>query len=140
LVQRKPGQRVAGANSTFANTNILGVNTLEPAPHSESRKAATEDSNESYPSAGGQSKSTAITDTTGSFETGGATSHAGVARTYVNSQYVDTHGPKGKDLKEGGFDEGDDKNSSFTSDIGDENDPRWVAEKKFGKENSEMGE
>ncbi len=115
--------------------------TLEPAANSESRKAAEEDPNESYPSAtGGQSKSTAITDTTGSSATGGATSHAGVAPTYVNSQYVDTHGPKGKNLTEGGFDEGDDKNASFTSDIGDENDPGRVAEQKFLKENAEMGE
>jgi hypothetical protein len=132
---------VAGANSTFANTNTSGAVTLEPAPNSESRKAATEGFNESYPPASdGQSKSAMITDTTGSFETGGATSHSGVAPTYVNSQYVDTHGPKGKDLKEGGFDEGDDKNASFTSDIGDKNDPGRVAEQKFAKENAEMGE
>lgn len=128
---------VAGANSTFANTNTSGADTLEPAPNSKSRKAATEDPNESYPSAtDGQSKSTAITDTTGFF---GATSHAGIAPTYVNSQYVDTHGPKGKGLKEGGFDEGDDKNTSFTSDIGDENDPGRVAGAKFAKEYAEMG-
>ena len=132
---------VAGANSTFANTNTSGADTLEPAPNSESRKAATEDSKDSYPSAtGGQSKSTAITDTTGSSETGGATSHAGVAPTYISSQYIDKHGPKGKNLKEGGFDEGDDKNASFTSDIGDENDPGRVAETKFAKENAEMAE
>jgi hypothetical protein len=81
-----------------------------------------------------------MTDTTSSLETDSTTSHAGVAPTYVNSQYVDTHGPKGKDLKEGGFDEGDDKNSSFTSDIGDANDPGRVAEQKFAKENAEMGE
>jgi hypothetical protein len=132
---------VAGANSTFANTNTSGADTLEPAPSSQSRKAATDDTNDSYPSAiGGQSRSTATTDTTGSCETGGTISHAGVAPTYVNSQYVDTHGPKGKDLKEGGFDEGDDKNASFTSDIGDENDPGRLAELKFAKENAEMGE
>jgi len=132
---------VAGANSTFANTNTSGADTLKPAPNSQSRKAATEDSNDSYPPAtGGQSKSTAIIDTTGSPETGAATSHAGVAPTYLNSQYVDTHGPKGKDLKEGGFDEGDDKNASFTSDIGDENDPGRLAESKFAEENAEMGE
>jgi hypothetical protein len=132
---------VAGANSTFANTNTSGAETLEPAPNSESREAATEGTNESYPTAeGGQSKSTAITDTTSSHQTGGATSHAGVAPTYVNSQYIDIHRPKGKDLKEGGFDEGDDKNASFTSDIGDENDPGRVAEMKFAKENVEVGE
>jgi len=43
-------------------------------------------------------------------------------------------------LKEGGFDSDDSKNASFTSDIGDENDPGRVAEMKFAKENAEAVE
>ena len=36
--------------------------------------------------------------------------------------------PKGKNITEGGFDEGDDKNASFTSEIGSEDDPGRLAE------------
>ena len=36
--------------------------------------------------------------------------------------------PKGKNITEGGFDEGDDQNASFNSDIGDKNDPGRKAE------------
>ncbi|KAL2038222.1 hypothetical protein N7G274_009170 [Stereocaulon virgatum] len=36
--------------------------------------------------------------------------------------------PKGKNITEGGFDEGDDKNVSFNSEIGGENDPGRAAE------------
>lgn len=36
--------------------------------------------------------------------------------------------PKGKNITEGGFDEGDDKNVSFTSEIGSEDDPGRLAE------------
>jgi hypothetical protein len=129
---------VKGANSTFANTNTSGAVTLEPAVDSEARKEATESSNDSYPSAaGGQSKATAVTDTTMSSDTGCSTSHAEVAPTYVNSQGKDTAGPKGKNLTEGGFDSDDSKNASFTSDIGDKNDPGRVAENKFAKQNAD---
>lgn len=104
---------VAGANSTFANRNKSGAETLEPAANAPSRKTATEEFRDSYPSASrGQSKSTAITDTTGSYQTGGATSSAGVA-TYVNSQFVDGGGPKGKNLMKGRFNSDDTKNASF---------------------------
>ena len=50
---------------------------------------------------------------------------------YVSSVVSDpaqTGKPKGKNITEGGFDEGDEKNVSFTSDIGDENDPGRKAE------------
>ena len=36
--------------------------------------------------------------------------------------------PKGKNITEGGFDEGDDKNVSFNSEIGSEDDPGRLAE------------
>lgn len=84
---------------------------------------------------GGQSKATAVEDTTGSSATGGDTSIAGTAPSYVSSQFVDTAGPKGKNLTEGGFESDDSKNASFTSDIGDENDPGRAAEQQFEKQN-----
>ena len=46
----------------------------------------------------------------------------------VVSQPAQSGKPKGKNLTEGGFDEGDDKNASFNSDIGTENDPGREAE------------
>lgn len=55
---------------------------------------------------------------------------------YVGSVVSDaakTGKPKGKNITEGGFDEGDDKNASFTSDIGDENDPGRKAENDMQK-------
>ena len=36
--------------------------------------------------------------------------------------------PKGKNITEGGFDEGDDKNASFNAEIGSEDDPGRLAE------------
>jgi hypothetical protein len=133
---------VKGANSTFANTDTSAADTLEPAVDSEKRKAANESSDSSYPSAtGGQSKSTGVTDKTSSVEAGDAEVHAEVhadpAPTYVNIQFIDKKGPKGRNLKEGGFDDDDSKNESFNSDIGDENDPGRIAELKFAKENVE---
>ena len=120
---------VKGANSTFANTNTSGAVTLEPASDSSTRKAAHESPDESYTPAGGEQSTT--TDQSGSI------SSAGIAPTYVNSQGTYPGGPKGKNLKEGGFDSDDNKNASFTSDIGDENDPGRVAENKFSQENAD---
>lgn len=51
----------------------------------------------------------------------------------VVSEPAQTGKPKGKNITEGGFDEGDDKNTSFTSDIGDENDPGRKAENDMQK-------
>jgi len=49
----------------------------------------------------------------------------------VVSDPAQTGKPKGKNITEGGFDEGDDKNTSFTSDIGDKNDPGRRAENEM---------
>jgi hypothetical protein len=70
----------------------------------------------SYPgAAGGQSKGLAVEDTRGSYQTGGSTSNAGTAPSYVNSQFVDVGGPKGINLTEGGFESNDRNNASFNS-------------------------
>lgn len=75
---------------------------------------------------------------TGFGTTGGRSGGTGVDETpsYVNSQYVDAAGPKGKDLKEGGFTSNDAKNASFTSEIGGKNDPGRLAEAKFARANA----
>jgi len=128
---------VSGSNSTFANEDTSAARRLDPTRDAEARP----DSGESYPdAAGGQSKGLAVTDTEGSYETGGATSSAGTAPTYVNSQFVDTTGPKGKNLTEGGFDEDDTKNASFNGDIGGKNDPGRLAEESFSQQNAGFSE
>jgi hypothetical protein len=53
------------------------------------------------------------------------------------SQYVDGGPPKGKNLTEGGFEDSDDKNASFTSEIGSETDPGRLAEQKFERVNAD---
>lgn len=73
-------------------------------------------------------------ETAGSYETGGSTSNAETAPSYVNNQYVrDNGGPHGKNLKEGGFETEGVENASFGTDIGGENDPGRLAEEKFQK-------
>jgi hypothetical protein len=90
----------------------------------------------SYPdAAGGQSKGLAIEDTRGSYETGGSSSNAGTAPSYVDSQFVDVRGPKGKNLTEGGFESNDKNNASFNSEIGSKNDPGRATEAKFQRAN-----
>jgi hypothetical protein len=123
---------VSGANSTFANTNTSGATTLSPAINSEARDI---DSG-TYPDAlGGQSKDTTVEDTTR-----GSSGNAGVAPTYVNSQFVDESGPKGKNLTEGGFTDSDGKNASFNGQIGRKNDPGRLAEEKFVRDNANASE
>ncbi|KAI9742177.1 MAG: hypothetical protein M1818_004077 [Claussenomyces sp. TS43310] len=117
---------VTGANSTFANTNTSGADTLSPAPNATSRLSGDEVEGKHLQ----QDKAIGVTDTTGSSATGGASSNADLAPTYVNSQYVDTGKPKGANLTDGGFDS-DAKNASFSTDIGSENDPGRAAEQKF---------
>lgn len=66
------------------------------------------------------------------------TSNAGVAPSYVSSQYLHDSKPKGKNLTEGGFDNDDSKNVSFRSEIGGKNDPSRLAEQKFMRENAQF--
>lgn len=47
--------------------------------------------------------------------------------------------PHGKNIAEGGFSSNPDKNASFTSDIGSEQDPGRAAENKFQRINKESG-
>jgi hypothetical protein len=93
-----------------------------------------------YPdSVGGQAKGLSVTNTEGSYQTGGASSNVGTAPSYVSSQYVDPGRPKGKNITEGGFDSDDSKNASWNSDIGTKKDPGRLAEAKFQRENAEAG-
>lgn len=142
-------QGVKGSNSTFANENTSGATRLDPASDAEAR-LAKEDAKEehklgsgatSYPSAaGGQSKGLAVENTEGSYETGVASSNAGTAPSYVNSQFIkDQAGPHGKNLTEGGFESDDSKNASFNQEIGTENDPGRLAEEKMQRTNADAG-
>jgi len=142
---REP-QGVSGSNSTFANTNTTGATRLDPASDAEARMAEEDWAEEkklgsgstSYPdAAGGQSKGLAVEDTRGSYETGGSSSNAGTAPSYVDSQGVDVGGPKGKNLTEGGFESNDKNNASFNSEIGSKNDPGRAAEAKFQRANAD---
>ena len=65
-------------------------------------------------------------------------SHAGTAPSYVNSQFHDNAGPKGKDLHEGGFESRDANNASFNSEIGSKNDPSRLAERDFQRQNADF--
>ena len=140
-------QGVSGPNSTFANKNTSGATRLDPASDAEARQAEGDWAEEkklgasgTYPdSVGGQAKGLSVTDTQGSYQTGGASSNAGTAPSYVSSQYVDSSGPKGKNLTEGGFESNDSKNASWNQDIGGKNDPGRLAEDKFERQNAEVG-
>jgi len=141
---------VAGSNSTFANTNTSGATRLDPASDAEARMAQHDWEEErklgagsaSYPTgAGGQAKDLAVENTQGSSQTGGASSKAGTAPSYVNAQFVKyPGGPKGRDLTEGGFESNDKKNASFNSEIGTEKDPGRLAEQKMQRENAATAE
>ncbi|TVY15224.1 hypothetical protein LARI1_G005434 [Lachnellula arida] len=140
-------QGVSGSNSTFANKNTSGARRLDPASDAEARQAEGDWAEEkkfggagTYPdAAGGQAKGLAVTDTQGSSQTGGTSSNAGTAPSYVASQYVDGAGPKGNNLTEGGFESNDSKNASWNQDIGGENDPGRLAEQKFERQNAGVG-
>lgn len=138
-------QDVSGSNSTFANTNTSGATRLDPASDAEARIAKEDLAEEkklgsgstSYPDAiDGQSKGLAVEDTRGSYKTGGASSNAGTAPSYVDSQYIKVGGPKGRNLTEGGFESSDRNNASFNSEIGSKDDPGRAAELKFEKVNA----
>lgn len=122
---------VAGANSTFANTNVSGATRLDPASDAEARMA-TED--------WAEEKKLGVT---GSYQKDAgnpnvqSTSSAGVAPSYVSNQYQSGGNPKGKNLTEGGFESNDAKNASFTSEIGSKNDPSRLAEQKMQRENAQ---
>jgi hypothetical protein len=136
---------VSGSSSTFANTNTSGATRLHPASDAETRKAEEDWAQEkqhgvqstSYPTAlggqqGGSKDSKAYKSGFGA--SGGAKPDE--APSYVNSQFVDVGGPKGKNLKEGGFTSNDRKNASFNSEIGSKNDPGRLAELKMQRENA----
>ena len=52
---------------------------------------------------------------------------------------MDTAGPKGKGLTEGGFEGGDYKNASFNGEIGGRKDPGRLAEEGFQRKNADTG-
>jgi len=139
--------RNTGSNATSTYSNTSGATRLDPASDAEARLAQQDWEEErklgarstAYPTAaGGQSKGLAVENTQGSYQTGGTSSNAGTAPSYVNAQSkISPGGPKGKNLTEGGFESDDSKNASFNSDIGSKNDPGRLAEEKIQRENAD---
>ncbi|RAL58258.1 hypothetical protein DID88_002258 [Monilinia fructigena] len=123
---------VAGSNSTFATTNTSGAARLDPASDAEARMATEDWAEEKKLGASGSYQKD-----TGNPNAPKGTSNAGVAPSYVSSQYQADGKPKGKNLTEGGFDSSDSKNASFNSEIGGKNDPSRLAEQKLQRENAQ---
>ncbi|TGO19079.1 hypothetical protein BTUL_0006g01160 [Botrytis tulipae] len=123
---------VAGANSTFANTNTSGATRLDPASDAEARMATEDWAEEKKLGATGSYQKDV-----GNPNVKESTSNAGVAPSYVSNQYQSGGKPKGKNLTEGGFESNDAKNASFTSEIGSKNDPSRLAEQKMQRENAQ---
>jgi hypothetical protein len=121
---------------------VSGATRLDPASDAEARKAQEDWAQEkhygsqstSYPTALGGQKASASG--LGGYVTGRADT-GGVAPSYVSSQFMDTAGPKGSNLTEGGFKSDDSKNASFNSEIGQRNDPGRLAELKFQRQNAD---
>lgn len=133
---------VSGSNSTLANKNTSGATQLDPAPYAESRESQKNWAEErgGYPDTlGGQAKGLAVENTQGSSSTGGASSNADPAPSYIASQHIRDNKPKGTNLTEGGFDSDDTKNASFNAEIGSKDDPGRLAEDKIQRQNADEG-
>lgn len=82
----------------------------------------------------GYQSSGSRTGTTADAQQGGSRRSDNEAPGYVagiESEPAQNGKPKGKNITEGGFDDDPSKNASFTSDIGDKNDPGRLAEEQF---------
>lgn len=103
--------------------------------------------NASSSSANGASQAGKTSDFTGTTtgygkSSGGAVggSNVDVAPSYVDAEQQAVEGvqkPKGRNIQEGGFDEGA-PNASFNSGIGTKNDPARLAEQKFDGRNAQI--
>lgn len=150
---------VSGSKSTLNNTNTSSATQLPSAPAGSLRE--DRERQEKYPEAlGGQGNfpgahsqggyaggPTAVKEQMGmhtgqhSAASGSAHSHvAGQAPSYVNNVtggYQHSK-PHGRNIQEGGF-SSDDKNASFTTEIGSDQDPARAAINKFQRTNAESG-
>lgn len=136
---------VEGHKSTLGNTDTSSAKTLPPAENSEIRefkqhhgsKASQEKGQrhgqthtQGHSSSGGSQGGSAKTASTQTPSAGGS-KHVGIAPTYVEPVLgagVDPK-PKGKDLKEGGFDK--DASQNPPGDNGSKMDPARLAEMRF---------
>ncbi|QDS75904.1 hypothetical protein FKW77_002633 [Venturia effusa] len=124
------GQKAVG--STAANTDISGATTLGPAPDAEAR-LATEEWGESA----SLSASKSLNETKGQYNTVGGTGSAHTVGTAPSAQSIDVRKgemPKGKNLTEGGFDQGA-SNASY-ADVESGRNPSRLAELEFEKRNA----
>ncbi|WEW56818.1 hypothetical protein PRK78_002273 [Emydomyces testavorans] len=133
---------VEGHKSTLANKDTSGATALPPARDAEqrlpdeehiSRPSREQDAASASKSASAHASGSARAPATST--TGG---HADIAPSYVEGVLgKGNQKPKGKNLKEGGFDDDPHKNASFTTDIGSREDPGYLAERRFESENAE---
>ena len=122
-----------GSTPTSANTNTSGATKLDPAQDAEAREANSKKQTKISSSSSSTEKKSEGFRAPGT-SGGSEHSHAGVAPSYVNSQFVDHGKPKGKFLIED--DELHGKNASFNNEIGTKNDPGRLAEEKFAQQNA----
>ncbi|EEP79726.1 predicted protein [Uncinocarpus reesii 1704] len=119
---------VEGGKSTLANQNTSGAKVLRSAQNAEQRLESEDTSRK-------PSRTQATTTGSPAATSGG---HADVAPSYIDPGLgPGTQKPKGKNLKEGGFDDDPSQNVSFGTDIGTEKDPGRLAENKFAGKNAE---
>lgn len=124
------GQKAAG--STAANKDTSSATTLGPAPDAEAR-LATEEWNESA----SLNASRNLNETKGEYNTVGGTGSAHTIGTAPSAQGRDGskgEQPKGKNLTEGGFDEGA-SNASYV-DVESGRNPSRFAELEFERRNA----
>jgi hypothetical protein len=120
-------QGVAGSNSTFATTNTSGATRLDPASDAEARMAQDDWAEEKILSSGFSPSGTSGARKSGEEQSRAAGQHQHKAK------------PKGFNLQEGGFESDDQKNASFTSEIGSKDDPGRAAETTFETRNAAAG-
>ncbi|KAI9697755.1 MAG: hypothetical protein M1836_004431 [Candelina mexicana] len=155
---------VSGSKSTLNTTDTSGATTLSPAPDAEARLAQSDWNETSKLKSAEQlsqdqtSSKSNLGNMTHSTSGSGADTHtsktsnesiaagsniqgstAPSALSSTTNQHAKESKPKGKNITEGGFDDDPGKNASFTSDIGDNNDPGRAAENKMQREVAESG-
>jgi len=127
----------AGGQGKFEGRHNLdgysGGPTSKASSGSTNTTSTGDDNTTSSSGAGNTSSSSANTGNPDS------SSNAGTAPSYITPQTDPSYSsqkPKGKNLTEGGFDSDDTKNTSFTTDIDDKDDPGAAGQLKFAKQGS----
>jgi hypothetical protein len=140
-------------STTTNTTDTSAARKLAPAPDAKAREATEEedasallDTGRGLGKAAGRGPTTNLPDssarqqTGGSSATGDAPNASAAPSAYSADQLLQgAMKPKGKNIKEGGFDADEAPNASFNDDIGGENDPGRAAESRFQRLANESG-